>query len=103
MYNVYLYILVAGLVSTLIRVLPALFIKKKIENIYVQSFLYYLPYVTLAVMTFPAILHCTDHVLSGLFALAVGTILAWKSENLFLVAVASCIAVFLAECLYMIF
>ena len=44
------YILVAALTSALIRILPLTLIRGKIENRFIQSFLFYLPYVTLAVM-----------------------------------------------------
>ena len=55
-HNIYLYILVAAAVSSLIRILPLTLIRRKIRNPFIRSFLYYVPYVTLAVMTFPAIL-----------------------------------------------
>ena len=58
-HNVYLYILVMAGVTYLIRLLPLTLIKKEIKNVYIKSFLYYVPYVTLSVMTFPAILHAT--------------------------------------------
>lgn len=95
--KVYLYILVAGLVSTLIRVLPATLIRKKIENKFIKSFLYYLPYVTLAVMTFPAIMQCTEHPLAGLLAMLVGMVVAWFGGNLFVVSIVCCIIVFIVE------
>ena len=77
-HNVYLYILVMAGVTYLIRLLPLTLIKKEIKNVYVKSFLYYVPYVTLSVMTFPAILHATASVWSGAAALAVAVLLAWK-------------------------
>ena len=97
--NVYLYILVMAGVTYLIRLLPLTLIKKEIKNVYVKSFLYYVPYVTLAAMTFPAILHATDSIWSGLAALAVGVLVAWFSGNLFLVAASGCLIVFLVELL----
>ena len=98
-HNIYLYILVAALVSTLIRVIPLTLIRGKIQNPFLRSFLYYVPYVTLAAMTFPAILHATDSIWSGLAALVVGVIVAWFSGNLFLVAASGCLIVFLVELL----
>lgn len=97
--NIYLYILTAGLVSTLIRVLPSTLIRKKIENRFLQSFLYYLPYVTIAVMTFPAIIYSTDHLMSGVMAMMIGMIVAWFTSNLFVVAGSCCVVVFIAEML----
>lgn len=67
-----LYIAVMALVSYTIRVLPLTLIRKPIRNTFIQSFLYYVPYVTLAVMTFPAILHATQSPISGAVALIAG-------------------------------
>ena len=64
-HNNYIYIAVMALVSYAIRILPLTLIRKPIKNRFVQSFLYYVPYVTLAVMTFPAILHATASLWSG--------------------------------------
>ncbi len=72
-----LYIAVMALVSYTIRVLPLTLIRKPIRNTFIQSFLYYVPYVTLAVMTFPAILHATQSPISGAVALIAGIIAAW--------------------------
>ena len=98
-YNNWVYIAVMAAVSYAIRVLPLTLIRKPIKNQFIQSFLYYVPYVTLAAMTFPAILHATDSIWSGLAALAVGVLVAWFSGNLFLVAASGCLIVFLVELL----
>lgn len=95
--NVYIYIAVMALVTFLIRVLPLTFIRKKITNKMLRSFLYYVPYVTLTVMTFPAILDATNSVWSGTFALVCGTVMAYKGVSLFGVAVFSCVVVFVVE------
>ena len=95
--NVYLYIFAAAAVTYLIRALPLTLLRREIKNRLVRSFLYYVPYVTLAVMTFPAILQATSSIWSGLAALVVGVVTAWLSGNLFLVASAACAAVFLLE------
>ena len=73
-HNVYLYIAVVALVTYLIRVLPLTLIRREIKNPFLRSFLYYVPYVTLAAMTFPAILHATDSLWSGLAALVAGVL-----------------------------
>lgn len=96
-HNVYIYILVMAGVTYLIRVLPLTLIRKEIKNQTIRSFLYYVPYVTLAVMTFPAILDATGSTWSGLAALVVGIILAWFGRSLFQVAVLSCAVVFILE------
>ena len=96
-HNVYLYILGMWLVSYLIRVLPLTLIRRQITNRTVRSFLYYVPYVTLAVMTFPAILTATQSPVSGALALVAGLALAWFGGSLFQVSVACCVIVFVAE------
>ncbi|MBQ6544305.1 MAG: AzlD domain-containing protein [Lachnospiraceae bacterium] len=78
----------------LIRLLPLLFLRREIKNRFIRSFLHYVPYVTLAVMTFPAILSAAENPLCGLFALAIGIIVALWKEDLFLVAL-SCVAAML--------
>lgn len=95
--RIYLYIFIMAAVSYAIRVLPMTLIRKPITSPFVQSFLYYVPYVTLAVMTFPAITEATQSSISGLLALIVGVIAAWFGAGLFKVAVSCCTIVFLAE------
>lgn len=86
-------------VTYLIRVLPLTLIRKKIKNRVLRSFLYYVPYVTLSVMTFPAILEATGSIWSGAAAFIAGIILAWCGAELFTVAVSSCTVVFIIELL----
>ena len=93
------YILVMAAVSYAIRVLPLTLIRRPIRNRFLRSFLYSVPYVTLAVMTFPAILHATQSPVSGVIALAVGVAAAWFGAGLFKVAVSCCAVVLLAELL----
>ena len=95
--NVYIYILGMWLVTYLIRVLPLTLIRRQITNKTIRSFLYYVPYVTLAVMTFPAILTATQSPLSGALALIAGLVMAWFGCSLFQVSVACCVVVFLTE------
>ena len=93
----YVYIFVAFLVIYAVRVLPLTLIRKPIKSRFIRSFLYYVPYVTLAVMTFPAILSATQSPISGALALAAGLLLAWFGGSLFQVSVACCAVVFVAE------
>ena len=95
--NVYIYIACMAGVTYLIRVLPLTLIRKEITNVTLRSFLYYVPYVTLAVMTFPAILQATQSPLAAGIALVIAMLLAWFGLGLFPVAVASCVSVFLLE------
>jgi len=95
--NFYIYLLVAAGVTYLIRALPMTLIRKNIKNKYIRSFLYYVPYVTLAVMTFPAILSATASVVSAAVGFAVALLIAYFDGNLFKVAMGGCVAVFLVE------
>ena len=98
-HNIYLYILIMAIVTYLIRALPLTCIRKKITNVTLRSFLYYVPYVTLAIMTFPAIINVTNSIWSGIAALVIGVLLAYFGISLFGVAVCSCAAVFIIELL----
>lgn len=95
--SVYVYILVMAVVTYLIRVLPLTLIRREIKNQTIRSFLFYMPYVTLAVMTFPAILTATATPVSAVAGLTVAGVLAWRNASLFQVACAACAAVFVVE------
>lgn len=97
--SVYLYFLVMAAVTFAVRALPLTVLKKPITNRFVKSFLYYVPYATLAVMTFPAVISATQTTVSGWAALIVGVIVAWLGGDLFRVAVSCSAAVFLLELL----
>ena len=96
-HNIYASILVMFLTIYAVRALPLTLIRREIRNPFIQSFLYYVPYVTLAVMTFPTILYETNSQLAGLAALIVGIILAWKDKSLFQVSIACCLVVLIME------
>ena len=91
-HNIYIYIAIMAGVSFLIRTLPLTLIRKPITNRFLRSFLFYVPYVTLAVMTFPAIVQATQSPIAGALALVLGMALAFNGASLFTVA-ASCCAV----------
>ncbi len=93
----YLYIAVMALVTYAIRVLPLTLIRKDIKNQTLRSFLYYVPYVTLSVMTFPAILNATQSPIAGAVAFVVAIALAFFGRSLFEVAIAACLTVFITE------
>lgn len=95
--NAYIYIFIMFAVSYAIRVLPLTLIRKQIKSRFIQSFLYYVPFVTLAVMTFPAIIEATNSPLAGLLALIVGIIAAWIGADLFKVSVLCCLMVLVTE------
>lgn len=92
-----IYLLIMASVTYLIRVLPLTLIRKDIKNKTIRSFLYYVPYVTLTVMTFPAILDATGSIWSAWAALLLGIALAWYGASLLVVSVSCCTIVFLIE------
>ncbi|MEA4920000.1 MAG: AzlD domain-containing protein [Clostridiaceae bacterium] len=96
-HNTYIYIAVMAGTTYLIRVLPLTLLQKHISSRFFQSFLYYVPYVTLAVMTFPAILDATQSPISGALALIAGVAAAWFGASLFHVAISCCAIVFIVE------
>lgn len=95
--NIYIYIFVMALITYLVRVLPLTLIKKEIKNITIRSFLHYVPYATLAAMTFPAILNSTANKGSAVAGFITALILAYKEKSLFTVAGAACLVVFVVE------
>ena len=96
-HNIYVYLLIMSAVTLAIRILPLTLIRRQIKNQFIRSFLYYVPYVTLAVMTFPAITKATQTPFSGALALVVGIAAAWLGASLFNVAALCCLAVFCVE------
>lgn len=94
---IYAYIFVMAGVTYLIRMLPLTLIQKKITNVYLRSFLYYIPYACLTAMTFPAILYATESVISAMAGFLTAILLALKKKSLVTVALFSCTAVFVAE------
>lgn len=95
--NILIYITVMALVTYAVRVIPLTLIKKPIKNRFIKSFLYYVPYVTLAVMTFPAIIDAVNNPLAGVIALIVGIVAAYLGSGLFPTALLCCLTVFIAE------
>ena len=92
-----LYILIAFGVIYAIRVLPLTLIRRPLRSRFLRSFLYYVPYVTLAVMTFPAIVEATEQPLAGAAALLAGIGAALLGGSLLNVAGTCCAVVFLLE------
>ena len=96
-YFIYL-IIIAG--STyLVRMIPFVLARKKIENVFIKSFLYYIPYAVLTAMTIPAVFTSTGSIYSAVIGVIVAVILAYKGKSLTVVAVFSCVAVFICDLL----
>lgn len=96
-HNIYIYILIMAVVTYLIRLLPLTLIRKEIKSPYIKSFLYYVPYVTLAAMTFPAILSATANIWSATVGFIVALILAYRGKSLIQVSLLACVSVFIIE------
>ncbi len=97
MTKIYIYIFIMATVTYLIRALPLTLIRRHIDNKFIKSFLYYVPFVTLAVMTFPSIITSTENTVAASVAFVTAVILAWFGKSLFSVSVAACITVFVLE------
>lgn len=97
--SIYTYIFAMAVTTYLIRMLPLTIFRKPITSRFLKSFLYYVPYACLTAMTFPAILHSTDSLLSGAAALGVAVLLSCRGKSLIVVAVAASAAVFIVDAL----
>jgi branched-subunit amino acid transport protein len=94
---IYIHILIMAGVTYLVRMLPIILFKKKIESIFIKSFLYYVPYAVLGSMTFPAIFSSTSSLYSAVAGTIVAILLAFKEKSLLTVAISSCLAVYIVE------
>ena len=100
MRDIWIYIAVMSAVTIAIRLTPALLLRREIKNVFVRSFLFYVPYVTLSVMTFPAIVEATRTPLAGAVAFAFAAFLAWTGASLFRCAAGARILVMIVEGIY---
>ena len=91
------YIVVMAGVTYLIRAVPFVVFRKKIQNRFVRSFLYYIPYAVLSAMTLPAILYSTGNIISACMGLAVAIILSLFERGLLTVAISACTVVYITE------
>ena len=96
-HGVFGYIFVMALVTYLIRSLPLTLIRQEIKSPFIKFFLMYVPYATLAAMTFPAILTATNSVWSALAGFAAALVLAFMKKSLIMVAAGASAAVFVLE------
>ena len=94
-----IYLAIMALSTYLIRAIPFALLTKKIKSAYVKSFLHYIPYTVLTVMTVPGALYATGHVLTAAVGLVTGVLTAIRGKDLTLVAAAACAATFLTELL----
>lgn len=90
-------IIAMALVTYLIRMLPFVLFRKKIESKFLKSVLYYVPYSVLGAMTIPGIFYSTSNIISAAAGLAAALIFAFKGKSLLTVAIAACAGALLAE------
>ena len=102
MKDFWLYLALLAGSTYLIRAIPFAMVRNKIENRFIKSFLFYIPYTVLAAMTLPAALYATGNVVSGAAGLLVGGIFAYKGKGLTAVAIISCLTALLTECLLLL-
>lgn len=94
MSNIYVYVFFMFAVTYAVRILPLTLIRKPIKSKFIKSFLFYVPYVTLAVMTFPAIIDASGAWRVGALTMAAGILAAWLGAGLFPTAAICCVIVF---------
>ena len=93
----FVYLGATALITYLVRMLPLVFFRKKIENRFVRSFLYYVPYSVLTVMTVPDIFFSTGSVISAAVGTAVAIALAAMKKSLLAVSAGAAAAVLATE------
>ncbi len=91
------YLLVMAGVTYLVRMLPMVLVKKKIKNTFIRSFLYYVPYAVLSVMTIPAIFSSTSYLVSAIIGFVVALVLSYFNRSLLIVAASACATVLVVE------
>ncbi len=100
--NFFVYLFVMAGVTYLVRMLPLVLVRKRITNRFIRSFLYYVPYSVLSVMTLPAIFFSTGSTLSALVGFAAAVVLAYMRKSLIVVAASASLAVLVTEILLML-
>ena len=93
------YIAVMAIVTYIVRMLPITLFQKEIKNIYIKSFLYYVPFAVLGCMTFPAMFSATGNVICSSVGTVTGIFFAYKEKSLVQVAVLTCLAAYLCSVL----
>ena len=93
----WIYLAILAGTTYLVRVIPFVAIKNKIDNKYVQSFLYYIPYAVLTAMTIPAVFYSTDRIQGAVVGTFTAILFALRKRSLTVVAIAACVAVYIVE------
>lgn len=95
-----IYLIVTAGVTYLVRMLPLVLMKGRITNRFLLSFLHYIPYAVLSVMTIPTIFSATGDPRTAAVGFLAALVLAWRGRSLVQVAAAACAAVLAAQLLF---
>ena len=91
------YLIVMALTTYAVRTIPFIVFTKKVDNKFIKSFLYYIPYAVLGTMTFPVIIYSTGDIRSGIIATIVAFFLAYRGKSMVFVAVAACVVAYVCN------
>ena len=92
-------IIVMAVVTYIPRVFPLVVFRRPINNVYIRSFLHYVPYAVLSALTFPSILWSTGIVVTAVAGTLTAILLAYFEQSLVVVAVAAILVVYAAGAL----
>ena len=98
----FIYLMIVALSTYLIRAVPFSWIREKVTNTFIKSFLSYIPYTVLAAMTFPGALYVTGSIISALTGITVALLFAIKGKSLTIVAIMACLSALIVELIMMI-
>ena len=87
-------VIVMAVVTYIPRVFSLVVFRRPINNIYIRSFLYYVPYAVLAALTFPSIFWSTGSVVTAVAGTLTAIMLAYFEQSLVVVAVAAILVVY---------
>ena len=99
----FIYLAIIVISTYLLRAIPFVLVKNQIENRFIKSFLHYIPYAVLTAMTIPAIFTATESVISAVAGFVVAVVLALRGKSLTVVALLSCVVVYLVELIIRMF
>lgn len=95
--RILLCIAVMALVTYVPRVLPVTLFRKPIKSKFIKDFLDYIPYTVLGAITFPGIFYATGDYLSAIAGTLIAILLAYKKQNLMVVALGAICVVYLLQ------
>ena len=93
MKDFWIYLLILAGSTYLVRAIPFAAMRKKIENRFIKSFLYYIPYAVLSAMTFPAIFFSTGSIITATAGTVVALVASITKRSLVVVAILAIVSV----------